>query len=105
MTHETQQTIGAWQVATFGPLPSPSMGVIRAQDEMDELADAVIAGDRDLMGREIADVVIVLSGMAEQLGIDLQAEIDRKMAINRARKWATAGDGTGRHVKETPHAP
>lgn len=100
MTNETQATIGAWQVATFGRLPNIGTGFNRADDEWQEFSDAVNACDIQAMGREMADVVIVLSGMAEQLGIDLQAEINRKMAINRARKWQVNGDGTGRHIKE-----
>ncbi|MNY00493.1 hypothetical protein D3C86_1329890 [compost metagenome] len=45
-------------------------------------------------------MVIVLSQIAERLGLDLGEAIDRKMAINRSRKWVTAGDGTGQHVEE-----
>lgn len=49
---------------------------------------------------EAADVLIVLYGVAGMRGFDLHAEVDQKMAINRARKWAARGDGTGYHVKE-----
>lgn len=103
MSHETQQTIGAWQVETFGRLPTPAVGFIRAESEMDELADAITHrknGDNTEIGRELADVSIVLMGMAEQFGIDLQAAIDEKMRVNRARRWIVTSDGTGQHVKE-----
>ena len=53
----------------------------------------------DKVPAEAADVAIVLYGVAHIKGFDLQAEIDRKMAINRARRWKANGDGTGYHVK------
>jgi hypothetical protein len=54
----------------------------------------------DQIPAELADVVIVLYGVAGMRGIDLQAEVDKKMAINRARRWKPNGDGTGYHIKE-----
>ena len=39
------------------------------------------------VGEELADVAIYLMGLAEILGVDLQAEVQRKMAINRARVY------------------
>jgi len=56
---------------------------------------------RDWIGvpAEAADVLIVLFGVAGMRRFDLDAEVDKKMAINRARTWAPRGDGTGYHVK------
>jgi hypothetical protein len=61
----------------------------------------VASGNRDheKIRDESADVAIVLFGVAGIGSFDLMAEVDRKMAINRARKWAPRGDGTGYHVK------
>lgn len=39
------------------------------------------------VGEELADVGIYLMGLAEILGLDLQAEIERKMEINRRRQY------------------
>ncbi len=50
------------------------------------------------MGREAADVVILLHRLVALAGMDLSEQVDAKMAINRARKWKAAGDGTGGHV-------
>jgi NTP pyrophosphatase (non-canonical NTP hydrolase) len=47
---------------------------------------------------ELADCDIVLMTLAHRAGIDLQAERDKKMAINRARKWAVDGLGCGQHI-------
>ena len=54
----------------------------------------------DKIPAEAADVLIVLYGVAGMRGFDLHAEVDRKMAINRARRWKANGDGTGYHIKE-----
>lgn len=48
---------------------------------------------------ELADVYVTVATAAMRLGIDLQAEVDRKMAINRGRSWKCFGDGTGQHLK------
>lgn len=36
---------------------------------------------------------------AERLGVDLHAEIDRKMAVNRGRTWKRDSTGHGYHVR------
>lgn len=84
---ETWASMFAWTEETFGPV-SPERIATRANEEMQEL----LADPSDVM--EAADVCIVLSrypGLAEA--------IDRKMAINRARKWRLNGDGSGYHIK------
>ncbi len=55
----------------------------------------------DKIPAEAADVLIVLYGVAHTRGFDLHAEVDKKMTVNRARKWAPRGDGTWYHVKES----
>ena len=47
---------------------------------------------------EAADVVIVLCQVFGRLGKDLHKEIDRKMEINRKRRWAIDGAGHGHHI-------
>jgi hypothetical protein len=84
---ETWESINQWCDDTFGPATVPKI-IARAKEEFDELetdgADHAI---------EAADVVICLCripGFADAL--------QRKMAINRNRKWRTTGDGTGYHI-------
>jgi len=99
MTVETQRTISAWAVNTFGKA-SRQVIVDRAQDEMRELFEAVCDGQPVAdIAEEAADVAIVLMHLAQSLGVDLNAAIDAKMAKNRKRKWTTDGQGRGRHVK------
>ena len=51
------------------------------------------------VGEELADVAIYLMGLSEILGIDLEREIENKMAVNRDRVYKLV-DGT--LIKETP---
>lgn len=97
---ETQQSIGAWQVETFGRFEHNVTAFWRLDEEIEELGIAAHGPNKETIAHEMADVEIVLRGWAEQMGIDLQAEVDAKMAINRCRRWVSNGDGTGQHIKE-----
>jgi len=98
MATETSQTIREWGDATFGAPTDLTVLVKRARVEMDELEQALRAGDHAEAGREVADVVILLHRLAGILGMELSEQVDTKMQVNRARKWKAAGDGTGGHV-------
>ena len=87
-----------WAEQTFGPVRDPKALWDRAMLEMTELGEAVTERDVDEIGKEAADVLILLYRLVDQFGLDLDAELDAKMAINRARKWSSKGDGTGRHI-------
>ena len=41
----------------------------------------------DTVGEELADVAIYLFGLSEMLGIDLYNEIEKKIEINKNRKY------------------
>lgn len=41
----------------------------------------------------------VLRDLASQMNVDIQLNVNKKMKINRARKWNLSADGTGSHVK------
>ena len=81
--------IADWSRATFG-IATPERALDRAAEEWLELIESP-----DPV--EAADVVICLCGYARACGFDLAAEVEKKMTINRARAWATKGDGTGYH--------
>ena len=95
---ESQQSICDWAEGIFGPVADPRALVARAMLEMKELDEAVADRDISEIGREAADVLILLYRLADQCGRDLDGEVQGKMAINRARKWSAKGDGTGSHV-------
>ncbi len=126
---ETQRSIGQWIDATFpGADPESPRKALRALEEMIELCLVSGASAQDVhkavansllkenrvpgtsafltravnpqkIPAEAADVAIVLLGYAQLKKFDLQAEIDKKMAINRSRRWKANGDGTGYHIK------
>lgn len=95
---ETSASIALWGAETFGAAKDLRALVARAGLELAELDEALAAGDHAEALREAADVVILLHRIAAELGGDLSAAVDAKMAVNRGRLWAPAGDGTGSHV-------
>lgn len=105
MSRETQATITAWQLETFGPT-TPWHAFERMQKEYWELRDLIHAHDRgekiDLgkLAGEIADVAITLARVAEVCGVSIDGSVDHKMQINRARKWAVDATGNGQHVPQ-----
>lgn len=56
------------------------------EGELSEAFEAWIK-KHDNMAEELADVGIYLMGLSEIVGVDLQAEIERKMAINEKREY------------------
>ena len=98
MPVETSKTICDWGDATFGKVSDLTALISRARGELDELEEAVRAGDLAEAGREAADVAILLHRLVALAGMELSDEVDAKMAVNRAREWKAAGDGTGGHV-------
>lgn len=65
-------------------------------EEAEEARDA--EGD----GEELADVVMIIAHMARERSIDLYAEVERKLAICKARKWLPPDEnGVVRHAEST----
>ena len=60
-----------------------------------EIAEAFDAWRKDKqdIGEELADAAIYLLGLAEMIGIDLQGEIEAKMARNAARSYRALPSG------------
>lgn len=63
------------------------------QGEMAEAFDAWRKG-RDSLGEELADVALFLFGLAEMTGVDLQGEVEAKIARNAARSYSRLPNGT-----------
>lgn len=57
------------------------------------------------VGPELADVAIFLVSLAEMLGVDLAAEVDRKMAVNAARAYVRMSNGTPVKADAEPEPP
>lgn len=58
---------------------------VRISNEVDELMDA--ASDPHHFAEELADVIIMSLSVAGRLGIDIDAEVRRKIEINHDRPW------------------
>ena len=54
--------------------------------EVGEAYEAYIK-KHDNLGEELADVAIYLMGLAGMVGLDLQEEVEKKMAINEKREY------------------
>lgn len=100
-TQETQQSVSEWAEETFGPVGDQSVLVKRAMTEMDELLEAVDTADKAEIGKETADIAILLYRLLEMNGLSLEQEVTAKMAENRIRQWVAKGDGTGKHIPQS----
>lgn len=98
---ENQKSITEWAQLVFGVVARREMLVARCNEEMAELLSLVAqppGGVTSLqVGTECADVFIVLCQIADAYKVDLQASVNYKMKINRARTWVTDGNGLGQH--------
>lgn len=99
--HETQESICAWANETFGAPGSNAGTAARANKEMSELLMALVMDDSyEGAPEEAADVIIVLMRIFERFGTTWQQEVNKKMKVNRGRKWHLDGAGHGYHVKD-----
>lgn len=94
-----QQQVTAWQDATF-PKTDVRSYVKKLVHEVDELESSIHLGHFVKTVEELADVQIVLWGLANKLGINLDAAVEDKHRINQQRKWERMKDGTYQHVEE-----
>lgn len=53
-------------------------------------------------GEEAVDVFFLFVAIFKNRGIDLRAEAERKLAINKGRSWAKAPGGYSKHVEGEP---
>lgn len=95
---ETQESINKWAVDTFGKRKYAYTSTIRMNLEVAELLDCIAKQDWPRARTECADIYIVLCSVASDFGTDLQDEVNKKMLINRKRKWQLHGDGTAQHI-------
>lgn len=129
MMIETPESVGEWAVKQFGK-PTPLAVLRRMCDEVLEGMELCVVKSEatrtmfkafrvglgyldkyahtpedqlrlaEPIAEELADATIVGYHAASILGVVMFDEIDRKMDINRRRKWKSNGDGTGQHVDE-----
>jgi NTP pyrophosphatase (non-canonical NTP hydrolase) len=79
----------------------------RAHEELSE-AFSKWNKSQEGVGEELADVAIFLLGICEQLGYNLEAELVRKIEINKNRKYIKSKSPEGKDVfirEKTPLDP
>lgn len=94
--------IQTWAKETFGRPKADGIGVfLKVRDEIDELEEELaLPIDTDKVGIEIADIIITLCHLSSTWDLDIEALLNRKMEINRSRKWAVNELGSGQHIEE-----
>lgn len=101
-----QKLIAGWGARTFGK-PDAQKIATRMNCEVAELLVALNHLPADgpereealkAIGSECADIQIMLVQVAAALGLNLEAETDSKMNINRSRKWGVTATGKVQHV-------
>lgn len=100
MVWDTQAKVNKWQHETFGDHDkSPGPIVDKFEEEVNELVDAVMAGDLYDIQTELADVVIILCRIADRYSIDIEKAVLIKLAINQKRIWKQDEGGTFSHIE------
>lgn len=96
---ETQSSISKWATETFGEMKSVDVAYDRFYKEVEELESKITLHKLYEARSECADVLITLYHLCTKLGFNLREEVNKKMVINRNRKWQLHGDGTAQHIE------
>lgn|SRR5579884_491939 len=104
---EDQKSISEWAISTFGEPESGFVLMEKLKEELYELAARINIYTNDPLRvnfsgvvDEIADVVIMAYQVCNWYGFDLHDEVNKKMEINRNRKWRITEPGVGKHKEE-----
>lgn len=103
MTKEQFEDIAKWQRAIFGEATALSK-LSHLNEELHELWDELILGNKERALTEFADCFILLFGAADQYGMTYEnicKAIDEKTVINKNRKWGIPKEnGVVNHIKQ-----
>jgi hypothetical protein len=104
-TPQTLQTrISTWATKTFSEGHGQRTEGVYAhlKREIDELGLGIaLAHSPEAIGEECADCAMLLFELADFARSDLLDEVEKKLAINRERKWGPIQeDGSILHIKE-----
>lgn len=93
-----QAVIGLWSRRTF-PDNTPRGITNHFQEEAEELVKAVKSEPIQKVGEEIADVLMLTLVLADKLGIDAYAEVERKFAEIKDARFVMGPNGYHKRVK------
>lgn len=71
----------------FPDVGDPYLQTELLADEVEEFRRAIQQKNIESMGEELADIVIYCLGIAQELGIDLGDEVEKKIAVNAVREY------------------
>jgi len=100
-----QASVSKWQNKTFGNNKEHLLGLTRhLKREVEELECLLYPvgslSSYENIKSEVADCLIVLIGIADGLGLDLEKSVKEKMRENKKRKWKSPDkDGVIEHKK------
>lgn len=87
-----------WNLSTVWPdvddLPNVNdIGTALAliHSEVSEALEALRTSDKPNFGEELADIIIRVLNLSGALEIDIEAEVNRKIATNKQRGWHHGG--------------
>lgn len=96
------RTIGDWAAETF-PSQTAVGKLCHLSEEIQELIEALESGETEAIESEYADCAILLMDVARTAGMDaaqVDRAIERKMDVNRSRKWGKPdSNGVCHHIK------
>ncbi len=86
---EWQEYVRSWAISKgFDWKPSEiDLPLLRIHSEVSEAGEAVRDNDMEQLAEEFADIFIRLVDACEVMSVDLEAETERKMAINEKRPY------------------
>jgi NTP pyrophosphatase (non-canonical NTP hydrolase) len=87
--------INLWGSETFG-VSQPETLMLKLQEELQELQEAVAEGDHEQILDEAADLFIVLAQIVHPHG-SIEAAVASKMLRNLVREWEKQDNGTFKH--------
>lgn len=93
--YEILKDINEWQDVVFKKA-TPQSASAHLRREANELYESPYDAE------EMADIFILLAGVAHLAGVDLVEAVEKKMAINRKRIWGEPDEeGVIEHVRNT----
>lgn len=94
--------ITEWQDRTFTEA-TPLSAATHLQREVRELIFDLASGNPKSMRFEIVDCFLLIIGVAHLSGVDLEEALEKKMTINKARKWGKPdAQGVVEHIRDEP---
>jgi len=100
--NKLQQEVATWSESIFGrPKDRERRLLLHLKKEVAELEKAIDLQDPAKAAEEVADCTLLLFVIADIHESSLEAEVRRKLQVNKARKWGPPGpdDGVREHVR------